>query len=194
MLDPGEAFLDADFCFITPGEIGDLVWCDLDNDGVFDAGEPGIANATVDLVCAGNDGVIGTADDIVDSTVTDANGLYLFTGLPAGLCLVSVDSSTVPVGKVPGVCPTEYTVNLPLAGSFLDADFCFIIPGEVGDFVWCDENNNGLQDPGEPGIAGVSVELRCAGPGWRHRHGGRRGRQHRDERVRSVPVHRRLSG
>lgn len=164
VLAPGESFLEADFCFITPGEIGDLVWCDLDNDGVFDVGEPGLANATVELTCAGGDGLIGTADDIIDSTVTDANGLYLFTGIPAGLCLVSVDSATIPAGKVPGICPTEYTINLPVGGAFLDADFCFITPGEVGDFVWCDENNNGLQDPGEPGIAGVSIELRCAGP------------------------------
>jgi hypothetical protein len=32
----------------------------------------------------------------------------------------------------------------------------------LGDFVWYDSNENGLQDPGEPGIEGVSVTLfRC---------------------------------
>lgn len=30
---------------------------------------------------------------------------------------------------------------------------------EIGDFVWEDSNRNGLQDEGEPGIAGVSVRL-----------------------------------
>lgn len=29
----------------------------------------------------------------------------------------------------------------------------------IGDFVWEDANNNGIQDPGEPGIEGVRVEL-----------------------------------
>lgn len=29
----------------------------------------------------------------------------------------------------------------------------------VGDFVWNDENGNGIQDPGEPGINGVTVQL-----------------------------------
>ena len=29
----------------------------------------------------------------------------------------------------------------------------------IGDFVWYDRNNNGLQDAGEPGIAGVTVNL-----------------------------------
>ncbi len=30
---------------------------------------------------------------------------------------------------------------------------------ELGDFVWQDDNRNGVQDPGEPGIAGVEVNL-----------------------------------
>ena len=30
----------------------------------------------------------------------------------------------------------------------------------LGDFVWHDQNNNGIQDSGEPGIDGVTVELR----------------------------------
>jgi hypothetical protein len=32
-------------------------------------------------------------------------------------------------------------------------------PSQVGDFVWLDLNFNGLQDPGEPGIPGVTVIL-----------------------------------
>ncbi|WP_416445410.1 SdrD B-like domain-containing protein [Leucobacter sp. HNU] len=32
--------------------------------------------------------------------------------------------------------------------------------GQIGDRVWLDTNRNGLQDPGEPGVAGVTVELR----------------------------------
>lgn len=31
--------------------------------------------------------------------------------------------------------------------------------GEIGDFVWHDVNGNGVQEPGEPGIAGVTVTL-----------------------------------
>lgn len=30
---------------------------------------------------------------------------------------------------------------------------------KIGDFVWLDENENGIQDPGEPGVAGVKVYL-----------------------------------
>ncbi len=36
---------------------------------------------------------------------------------------------------------------------------CAAAPIEIGNRVWRDSNNNGVQDPGEPGIAGVQVRL-----------------------------------
>ena len=32
-------------------------------------------------------------------------------------------------------------------------------PATIGNLVWLDENGNGLQDPSEPGFAGVDVQL-----------------------------------
>ena len=37
------------------------------------------------------------------------------------------------------------------------------LPVEIGDFVWLDANRNGIQDPGEPGLEGVTVTLLDAG-------------------------------
>ncbi len=37
--------------------------------------------------------------------------------------------------------------------------------GEIGDFVWDDLNGNGIQDSGEPGIAGITVTLGGAASG-----------------------------
>jgi uncharacterized repeat protein (TIGR01451 family) len=34
-----------------------------------------------------------------------------------------------------------------------------VVASDLGDFVWDDMNKNGIQDPGEPGIAGVKVTL-----------------------------------
>ena len=34
-----------------------------------------------------------------------------------------------------------------------------LVTGEIGDFVWKDLNGDGIQDPGEPGIEGVTVRL-----------------------------------
>jgi len=40
--------------------------------------------------------------------------------------------------------------------------FCQSAPIEIGNRVWLDTNGNGLQDPGEPSIAGVTVHLYAA--------------------------------
>lgn len=114
------------------GEIGDYVWCDVNDDGVQDADEPAIAGVTVSLRCAGPDGDLNTGDDILDSMQTNADGLYLFTEIPAGMCVVSVEPTAVD-GKVPGTnCPTTHEVDLGEGESYLDADFCFVYPPDDG--------------------------------------------------------------
>jgi hypothetical protein len=60
-----------------PAAIGDLVWNDLNRNGVQDSGEPGIAGVTVELYKCDK-------DVLVASTLTDANGYYLFSGLQSG--------------------------------------------------------------------------------------------------------------
>ncbi|MGL5066325.1 MAG: SdrD B-like domain-containing protein, partial [Sarcina sp.] len=55
-------------------------------------------------------------------------------------------------GVTPQVCVTAGEVDLTL-------DAGLIFPASIGDFVWNDLNGNGLQDPGEPGIPGVTVNL-----------------------------------
>jgi hypothetical protein len=71
--------------YVPPtGQIGNFVWEDLNGNGVQDSGEPGIAGVLVTL-----------SGDANASMLTDANGNYLFSGLPAG-------SYSVTVAGVPG--------------------------------------------------------------------------------------------
>lgn len=70
-----------DFGFVPGLAIGNFVWQDTDNDGVQDAGEPGIPNVAV--ACypdANND---GTPDSTTpaSSTTTNASGIYTCSGL-----------------------------------------------------------------------------------------------------------------
>jgi hypothetical protein len=66
-------------------KLGDHVWSDTNANGLQDAGEPGIAGAPVQLVRDLNgDGTI-TANEVLASAVTDANGDYAFKGLTPGL-------------------------------------------------------------------------------------------------------------
>ena len=66
---------DYEVAISANGAIGDFVWYDANHDGVQDVGEPGIANVTLDLYRNG----VKFA-----STVTDADGGYIFKGLPPG--------------------------------------------------------------------------------------------------------------
>ncbi|GAB3991197.1 hypothetical protein GCM10028807_20780 [Spirosoma daeguense] len=154
-------------CQSNAAAIGNFVWHDLDRDGVQDAGEPGILDVVVVLLQNGA---------IVASTLTDANGFYLFEGLTPGIPY-SV-SFTTPVGftatlphqhyngddeldsdadPITGLTPS---VTLAAGEYNLSLDAGFYIPqASLGNFVWNDLDHNGTQDPGEPGIPGVVVTL-----------------------------------
>ena len=149
------------------GSIGDFVFEDLDKDGIQDANEPGIDGVEVKLL----DG-----DGNVLATTTTANGgLYLFDNLAAGMYKVMVNA------------PEEYTITTQDAGTDdvtdsdindagmtdmivlgisedirdVDAGLFLTDPkdGSIGNRVFEDLNQNGLQDVGEPGVAGVPVKL-----------------------------------
>ena len=65
---------------LTPGEISGYKWHDLNDNGLFDADEPGIAGWTIYLDRNQN----GRLDAGETSTVTDADGFYSFTDLRFG--------------------------------------------------------------------------------------------------------------
>tara|TARA_R110002126_G_scaffold291587_1_gene453970 strand:- start:1583 stop:4342 length:2760 start_codon:yes stop_codon:yes gene_type:complete len=125
------------------GSIGHTVWYDTDGDAILDAGEPGLGAATVTL----DPGTPGNpADDVI--ALTDANGYYLFTGLPQGNYTVNVDLSTlttgIPVGKTIADLVQTYdndgvgtantsALTLGLGENNLDQDFGYAVgSGSVG--------------------------------------------------------------
>ena len=60
----------------NPASIGDFVWYDANDNGIQDIGEVGVPGVTVELLdCAGN---------VLATTLTDANGYYLFANLTPG--------------------------------------------------------------------------------------------------------------
>jgi hypothetical protein len=60
---------------------GNLVWSDLNVNGVYDAGEPGVAGAVVEVFQSA-DLTVGNGDDVsCGLTTTDANGSYSLDGL-----------------------------------------------------------------------------------------------------------------
>ena len=79
------------------GSIGDRVWFDGNANGVQNSGESGIVGVKVNL--AGDFDKNGTID-YTATTTTGANGIYTFTGLPAGEYFVTIDATTVPANYV----------------------------------------------------------------------------------------------
>lgn len=145
---------------LPPSVIGDLVWLDADADGTFDVGETGLAGVTINLYDPGADGVIGGGDDaLVATTLTDANGLYSFT-VPAGAYYVDADGG-LPAGLVlsPGMTDPRGVLTTVAEQAHLDQDFGYCAPAAIGDRIWHDDDLDGMQDAGEPGLGGVAVDL-----------------------------------
>ncbi|MCL4205900.1 MAG: DUF4347 domain-containing protein, partial [Pirellulaceae bacterium] len=69
--------------YIFRGSIGDRIWLDTNGNGVQDPGEAGIAGVTVTLTLPDNSTL---------TTVTDADGYYLFDNLLPGTYAVTVDA------------------------------------------------------------------------------------------------------
>lgn len=160
----------------TPaGVIGDFVWFDLNGNGIQEPGESGLANVTVALYRA--DG------QLVQTTTTDVNGIYRFTGLPAGDYYLQVVTPQQP-GVTLRLSPVDQSDQLdggPLDSdinqttgqsaiftladgqSDLSWDVGFYGALQLGNLVWHDRNNNGVVDSGEEGLPGVTVQLFRAG-------------------------------
>ncbi len=164
----GETNRTVDAGLFKPAAIGDFVWHDLNTNGVQNIGEPGISNVTVQLMdCLGN---------VVRTTNTDVNGLYLFAGLipgdykitfisPAGYFFTTPNAgndefdsdANVTNGMSPCVTLTSGVTNRTVDAGLYQK-------GAIGDFVWHDLNHNGVQDLGEPGVSNAPVQLmNCTG-------------------------------
>ena len=167
--------VDVDFGYRGIGSIGDTVWYDRNSSGTptVDAGEPGLVGIPVTVTWAGVDGVLGTADDVVLPTTTGANGAYLVPNLPYGDYSVVVDTASpaFPAGvtqtyDADGIGTANATL-VTLSGATpndLDQDFSYAGTASIGDTIWLDDNSDGVLDPGEKGIPGVTVIVTYLGP------------------------------
>ncbi|MGZ6047516.1 MAG: SdrD B-like domain-containing protein, partial [Phenylobacterium sp.] len=176
VISSGSNFSGYNFGELPPGgQLAGFVYVDLNDNGVKDAGEPGIAGVTVRLT--GKD-IDGANVDRLQTTAAD--GSYSFVGVPvsglAGYALTETQpaayldgKTTFPAGN-PGtanaVKPVTanggdaiVTVVVHANDNFKDYDFGEKGDGSIAGFVYQDLNNNGVKDAGEPGIGGVTVRL-----------------------------------
>jgi hypothetical protein len=166
----------------TPINIGNFVWNDLDGDGIQDTGEPGLNGITVQLWNAAK-------TQLIDSAVTNASGIYAVTAPVPGDYRIRVvlpgagyiftlkdqggddlkDSDINWIGSDTGFSDIFNLASNVISITTKDAGIRpppgsptptrTPTPINIGNFVWNDLNGNGIQDSGEPGLNGITVQL-----------------------------------
>ena len=146
---------------VQNGGISGVVWLDANRNGTLDGTEPvRLAGVTINLVQGMN-----CAGPVYASMVTAANGTYGFIAAPGlAYTICQVQPTGYGNGGVsPGTAAAANGVNaitiasLPLGGS-PNNNFGETL-GSVAGSVYLDANNDGDQQPGETGFAGITVTL-----------------------------------
>lgn len=135
------------------GHVGDFVWQDRNQNGVQDSGEPGINNGCVNAY--------DLSDNYVDGYCFDDDGYYELNLAPGTYYLQfspgfgnytwtnrdvggdGLDSDVDSTGRV------TITISSGDVISNVDAG---LVTNSIGNFQWQDNDADGVQDVGEPGI------------------------------------------
>jgi len=158
-----------------PIQLSGTVFIDNNLSLTQDAGENGIAGVSISLFRLENGNYVNTGL----STTTDQQGRYQF-GLNLKLAPGTYQVREVQpagylsVGAVPGLLNSQSSLGSTVSGdkdvltniqmpdgdgNGTRLDFAEAQPVEIRGFVYRDNNDNGLRESGESGIAGVDVQI-----------------------------------
>jgi hypothetical protein len=157
----GEHETGNDFGNFRPASKSGTKFHDLDADGVKDLGEPGLAGWEIHMF---GSTAVGAFDL---HTTTDATGAYKFEGLRPGTYTVceTVVAGWTQSSPSSGVdCSGHgggfgYQVTLASGQNETGNDFGNFLGGETSGLKFSDLDGDGIQDPGEPGLAGWEIHL-----------------------------------
>jgi hypothetical protein len=188
-LAPGVNDHTYDIGFVPLVAVGDRVWIDDDRNGIQDDDEEPLEGVLVELLDVDGEPVLDVFGNPAQAT-TDSNGNYVIDGLlpgtyrarftlPAGYVFTIVGEGDAVSDSNPDRL-TGITEPFDVAGAVnadtiadtssstvaifvnptIDAGVVRIV--SLGDYVWLDSNRDGIQDNGEPGIAGVTLSITYA--------------------------------
>ncbi len=144
----------------APATIQGTVFDDLSQDGVWNAGEPGIAGVTVWLKT--------TTGVVLATQITTATGAFSFTGIAAGSYVVDVDQTSAPIAtrySTPVAAPGDPATLSVAAGAVATRNFGWALGSVFSGVVFDDYSNSGFKDPNEPGHGNVTLQLIDAATG-----------------------------
>jgi len=159
----GQVMANVDAGFYREATVGDRVWMDVNGNGIQDAGEQGLDGVAVNLLTAAG---IEVATD-----TTEGGGWYSFTVahpgdyrlefvLPTGHSFSPQDvgaDDTTDSDVYPNVGRTS--VFAVTSGSMDQTHDAGLIPTIIRGRAFTDADEDGIQDVGEGGVAGVTVRL-----------------------------------
>ncbi len=140
---------------------------DIDGNGSINSNDDGafvgyaVIDGRIDINASGS---VSTADD------GNLKGRYQFLNLAAGNYIVQIPSSNFSSGQPLDDLTQSYDqdstttrdnqdkVTLGASETYTSGDFGYT-SSSIGDFIWQDNDGDGIWDSGEPGINGVLVEL-----------------------------------
>ena len=159
-----------------PTGLSGTVWCDDNNNGTIDGAEATrIAGVTINLT-----------GPTSDTTVTDPNGYYHFEDLIPGDYSVTQIQNTAHACNLPGLASsgtvegnpqgTADNVNASVSygnvisnitiaatgNTSIEYNFGELRPASLAGVVYNDTDRSDDRQPGEPGIAGVTMTLTCS--------------------------------
>ena len=154
------------------GSVGNLVWHDVNGDGIQNPGEPGLPGVTVRLM--------NPNGSISATTTTNASGIYQFDNVVAGSYYLrfmppsQYSFTFAKIGNNPDIDSDVTSVNgAGTTATFVvgpgearsDLDAGVYICSQIGDRVWYDTNKNDVWNTQENGINGLKVNI------WRNHFG-----------------------
>ena len=137
--------------FTNIAEVCGHVYIDLDENGIEDPTDLNFANLDV---------IIEDGSGLSQTVTTDQHGNYCAFVSPGNVIIFpdETDPDLIPGSYLTdGFVPINITAE---AGQTSDADdLGYFVPAALCGRVFYDENQNGVMDPGEPGIPDISVRI-----------------------------------
>ncbi len=135
--------LTLDFGFYDPPTVslGDLIWLEVVEDGIYNTGdgESGLSRVELELYeDTDNSGDLSTGDELIDVQITDENGKYLFAGL----------------------LPEDYILQVPMRNFDLSVGpLASLSPSEGATVLDPDNNSNNTSDGEQQGLDVITMPI-----------------------------------
>ncbi|MBC7883905.1 MAG: gliding motility-associated C-terminal domain-containing protein [Saprospiraceae bacterium] len=169
---------DIDGGYFRAGTIGDFTWIDFDGDGIQNDPNP-LGGVNITLTDDLGNPVNNALGFPVGPLASNGAGAYSFTNLRPGTYKLTF---TAPAGYYPtrynasggandatdadddsdadqGNGNMTFDIDIVSGETETGIDAGFYQPFTIGNFVWHDADADGIQDGGEPGLAGIQVTL-----------------------------------